>query len=355
MNLIEYEAKKILSDADVTVPMSELVAASARAEVPNFALPVVVKSQVPTGGRGKLGGIRVVSNAKELQSAVDAISKLPIKGYLPNKLLVEKALDITHEYYLSLMINRSLACIELSAHRGGGVDIESHQSSEFLRRALHPRSLDTAGQIIAEYFELESHAFALQDLVENLYRCFVQNDATLLEINPLILTTDTQLVAGDCKMILDDAAAFRHPEWDFEEKPASANFVTLDPTGTVATIANGAGLAMATVDAVTAAGHAPANFLDIGGNATTEQIVASFQKIMEFPQIEAIVINIFGGIVRCDTVAQAIIEAKAEVTKLPRLIIRLSGNHSEGAAELLAQHHLPLYSDLTACIEALAS
>ena len=148
---------------------------------------------------------------------------------------------------------------------------------------------------------------------------------------------------------------FRHPDWNFEEKPASANFVTLDPNGTVATIANGAGLAMATVDAITAAGYMPANFLDIGGSATTEQIVASFQKIMEFPHAEAIVINIFGGIVRCDTVAQAIIEAKAEVTKLPRLIIRLSGNHSEEASELLAQHNLPLYHDLTACVEALQS
>ena len=351
MNLLEYEAKKILNEAGVSVPMSELVAASARAEVPNFALPAVVKSQVPTGGRGKLGGIRVVSNAKELQSAVDAISKLPIKGYLPNKLLVEKALDITHEYYLSLMINRSLACIELSAHRGGGVDIESHQSSEFLRRALHPRSLDTAGQIIAEYFELESHTFALQDLIENLYRCFVQNDATLLEINPLILTADGQLMAGDCKMILDDAAAFRHQEWDFEEKPASANFVTLDPDGTVATIANGAGLAMATVDAVKAAGLSPANFLDIGGGATVESVGKTFKQIMDFPNITAIVINIFGGIVRCDEVARAIIEAREQFPDLPELYIRLSGTNAKEAAQLLQEHNLTLYETLEDCLK----
>jgi succinyl-CoA synthetase beta subunit len=156
-------------------------------------------------------------------------------------------------------------------------------------------------------------------------------------------------------MPLDDAAAFRHPEWDFEEKQADANFVSLNKNGTIATIANGAGLAMATVDAVTTAGLVPANFLDIGGGATTEKVVDSFKKIMEFPAVNAIVINIFGGIVRCDIVANAIIEAKEQLPNLPALYVRLSGNRSTEAAVLLEARNMTLYSTLDDCLQEITS
>jgi succinyl-CoA synthetase beta subunit len=235
------------------------------------------------------------------------------------------------------------------------VEIESHNSDEFLRKDLTEASFDAIGDSLAEWYDLPDKAFILGDLAEKLYRCFIKTDATLLEINPLVLTEQGKLVAGDCKMTLDYAAAFRHPEWDFEVKHIDANFVPLNKTGTVATIANGAGLAMATVDAVTTAGLSPANFLDIGGGATTEKVVDSFKKIMEFPSVNAIVINIFGGIVRCDIVARAIIDAQEQLPDLPKLYVRLSGNRSEEAAELLNEHGLALYATLEECLQEIAS
>jgi succinyl-CoA synthetase beta subunit len=152
MNLLEYEAKAILKDAGVDVPLSELIAADTQTATTDLVLPVVIKSQVPIGGRGKLGGIKKVATEQELTDAIDTISTLNIKGYTPKRLLVEEALDVKHEYYVSLMINRALSCIELSAHRIGGVEIESQASDEFLRRSLDHRSIETAGELLAEYF-----------------------------------------------------------------------------------------------------------------------------------------------------------------------------------------------------------
>lgn len=353
MKLLEYEAKRLLQLSAIPTPKGELVdvavSHSHKGDSPSF--PAVVKSQVPVGGRGKLGGIKVVKNLSEYRAAIDVIGKLSIKNYVPNALLVEEAVDINREFYLSLVINRSRGTIDLLAHPDGGVEVESQEG--FFSLPLSGSNTDVAGESLAELYGLEDKSFLLAEWVEKLYRCFIENDATLIEINPLILTKQGDLVAGDCKMTLDDDAAFRHPDWNFEDKPANANFVSLDTKGTVATIANGAGLAMATVDAVQAAGLTPANFLDIGGGATTEQVVASFRQIMEFKHVNSIVINIFGGIVQCDTVAQAIIEAREQLPSLPTLYIRLSGNRSQEAAVLLANHNLPLYSDLAECIKEL--
>lgn len=353
MLLLEYEAKNLLRAAGIKVPAGITVVDNRNFDTAN--LPAVVKSQVPTGGRGKAGGIRVVKNEDELARAVRHIFELEIKGYRPHSLLVEELLVIKHEYYLSLIVNREQGTIELVAHREGGVEVESHQTNEFFRRELDGKNSEGVGDSLADYLELPEKSFVLQTMVEELYSCFVTNDATLLEINPLVLTDDGKLVAGDCKMLLDDAAMFRHLDWDFEDKPADSNFVTLNHEGTVATIANGAGLAMATVDAVKDAGLTPANFLDIGGGATTEKVVESFRRITQFPHVSAIIINIFGGIVRCDTVAQAIIEAKHQLPKLPALYIRLSGNRSQEAAELLAAEQLTLYATLEGCLEAMKS
>ena len=184
----------------------------------------------------------------------------------------------------------------------------------------------------------------------NCLRCFIDNDCLLLEINPLVVTTDGQLIAGDAKMTIDDTALFRHPQWH-EAALEDHNFVTLDHNGTVATIANGAGLAMATVDAVTARGVQPANFLDIGGTATPEKILASFKQIACFPAVALIIINIFGGIVRCDDVAAAIISAKQQLPDLPPLAVRLTGNHETEAKALLAREHIPLYDNLSHILE----
>ena len=191
----------------------------------------------------------------------------------------------------------------------------------------------------------------LQDIIENAYRCFIDNDCLLLEINPLVLTSDGRLIAGDAKITVDDAAAFRHLDWQFEDNSTEHNFVILNRDGEIATIANGAGLAMATVDAVVASGLVPANFLDIGGTATSDKVLDCFRQITTLDNIKVIIINIFGGIVRCDEVARAIIDAQRQIPDLPKLAIRLSGNRESEARQLLAQYDLPLFDSLETILE----
>jgi len=350
MNLVEHEAKTILTSFGVPVPRSQIINHD---KVLSLGLPIVLKSQVHTGGRGKAGGIRILKPGDDVATAVRELFDLEIKGEKPSVLLAEELLDITHEYYLSLIINRAEASVELIAHREGGIEVESQGG--FGRWQLEVREEKTEaeriGQALADYYDLPGQTFVLQDLVENLLRCFVEEDIILLEINPLILTTKGKLVAGDCKMTLDGDALFRHKDRTLSEKPTDANFVTLDPAGTVATIANGAGLAMATVDAVYSAGLVPANFLDVGGAATVESMVASFRQITSFPHVSSIVINIFGGIVRCDEVARAVITARARVENLPTLYIRLTGTNSDIAEELLRDAGLTLYPTLADCLK----
>lgn len=344
MRLLEFEAKEILAQNDIAIPRSFLAGTA-----PEF-LPAVIKSQVPVGGRGKAGGIAVVNSESEYEKAVDRIKKLEIKSFIPKQLLAEELIEIEHEYYVSVLINKQAATIELMAHVHGGVEVEENKADEFFHTALNGKNSDAAGEQLSEYFELPDKSFLLQDLVKNLYECFTKNDAQLIEINPMILTKSGNIIAGDCKMTLDDAAKFRHKDWDFEAEQTDVNFVTLDNEGTVATIANGAGLAMATVDAIANSDRRPANFLDIGGGANEASILAAFQRIMEYPKIKVIVINIFAGITRCDEVAKAIIAAKNQIPNLPPLSIRLAGTNFEAAAELLAQESIPTLATLEECI-----
>ena len=354
MNLLEHEAKQILRATGIPVPKSQVIK---RYEKVELTLPAVLKSQVPIGGRGKLGGIKIVDDAATLPNVIDDLFALEIKGFKPSVLLAEEKLDIAKEFYLSILIDRASESVQLVAHPAGGVEVESQEAEGFLRLVVSRSYMvdggaEVVGEQLAELYGTPEQTFALQDLVENLYDCFVKNDATLLEINPLVLTRDGQLVAGDCKMVLDDAAAFRHPDWNFEQESVEANFVTLDPNGTVATIANGAGLAMATVDAVASSGMQPANFLDIGGGANAESVMKAFKRIMEYPNVQAIVINIFAGITRCDEVAKAIIQAKSQFSNLPPLCIRLSGTNYEKAVDLLAAENIPLLPTLEDCLQA---
>lgn len=348
MKLLEYEAKAILKKFSIPTPTSSVIH-----KVTPLKAPIVLKSQVPIGGRGKAGGVRIIKEDSAVKLAIEEILALPIQGYTPNVLLAEEPLLIKHEYYLSLIINKSDSTVELMAHTEGGVEIESQ--SDFRRWPLggdHDSNHEVA-KTLTDYFQLPEQLTPIAELIDNLYRCFIANDATLLEINPLILTADNKIVAGDCKMTLDDAAWFRHPEWNFEDTPANTSFVTLDPQGGVATIANGAGLAMATVDGVADAGLTPANFLDIGGGANEASVLQAFKQITEYPNISAIVINIFAGITRCDEVAKAIISAKSHMPELPKLYIRLAGTNYETADILLSEAGIPLLPSLEACLHAI--
>jgi succinyl-CoA synthetase beta subunit len=345
MKLLEFEAKGLLKKSGIIVPKSFIAA-----DTPDF-LPTVLKSQVPTGGRGKAGGIIIVHDDTEYDTAIEKISSLAIKGFLPRTILGEELLAIKHELYLSLLIDKQTAEVVLMAHKNGGVEVEDNPEDSYLKITIGDKAdFDSIGQSLADYFDLSDQTFALQDLVEHLQDCFVQNDALLLEINPLIVTADDKLIAGDCKMELDDAAAFRHADWQFEAEKSETNFVTLDQKGNVATIANGAGLAMATVDAVADSGMVPANFLDIGGGASEASVLAAFKRIMEYPDIKVIIINIFAGITRCDEVAKAIIAAREQLPDLAPLSIRLAGTNYEQAAALLAEHDIAIHSSLSDAI-----
>jgi succinyl-CoA synthetase beta subunit len=348
VKLLEYEAKAILSNYNIAVPASTVIKSSSP---PNLTIPIVLKSQVPVGGRGKAGGIKIIDNIADVRDTITSLFNIEIKGFKPNAILAEEKLNIKNEYYLSLLIDRASSSIRLIANLNGGVEVESNPVDSYLNIEIQAESVEADGQQLADYLHLPGQTFVLQDLIEKLYKCFVASDALLLEINPLVFTTDQKLVAGDCKITLDNNAAFRH-EWAYEEKPTEANFVTLDPAGNIATIANGAGLAMATVDAAADYGMKPANFLDIGGGANTASLLASFKRITSFSNVQAIVINVFAGITRCDEVARAIIEARKQMSDLPPLFICLAGTNFEAAAKLLASEAIPLMSTLEDCLKA---
>lgn len=350
MRLLEYEAKQLLTKSGISVPKSQLIAARDS----NFLhiLPTILKAQVPTGRRNKFGGVRIVQTQNELMDALTSVFEAEIAGHKASSVLAEELLNIERELYLSLSVDRDEQAIVIMAHKDGGVDIEAQPLDAFFREVLDTNT-EAQALRLAEYFGLESQEFALGELIKKLNDCMRENDALLCEINPLVLTTDGKLVAADCKIELDNAAVFRHSEWNFYDKPASANFVELDKHGTVATIANGAGLAMATVDAVQAAGYSPANFLDIGGGASKDTVLAAFHELMKYTKLDAIVINIFAGITRCDEVARAILAAREEITDLPQLYVRLDGTNVNQATEILAASELPLYSSLAMAVSSI--
>lgn len=346
MRLLEYKAKEILAGHSIAVPKGSIVTADSS----TISFPVILKSQVPIGGRGKAGGIQVAKNGEDFSIAYKKILDLEIGGFRPSKILAEDVLDIEKEFYLSIIIERDTSSIQLMAGREGGVEVEN--AKDFNKWELTNNDVETVGEKLAEYYNLPEQTFVLQDMVKNLFDCFVKNDAILIEINPLVLTKQGKLVAGDCKMELDDAASFRHPEWSFEYQSPDSNFVTLNTEGTVATIANGAGLAMATVDSIANAGLSPANFLDIGGGANEESVLKAFKQIVRYPKVSAIVVDIFAGITRCDEVASAILAAKRNIEHLPRLYVRLAGTNYEEAVDILAGSDVILLPSLEACIDA---
>lgn len=347
--MYEYQAKRVLARCGVAIPQGVVVHTADEAR--HVALPAVLKSQVLAGGRGKAGGVQVVNDTNQLLPAYQRIMATPIKGQLPQVILAEERLPIEREFYLSILIDRANQRLELLAHAQGGVEVEALDQDSFLRRAIDDRVTSLAEELAATY-QLPGRQAELAALLQQLLAAVQAQDATLLEINPLVLTATGALIAADCKLVVDDAARFRHPEWPAAQ--AEHNFVELNRAGSVATIANGAGLAMATVDAVEAAGLQPANFLDIGGGATSQQVLAAFQRLMEFPHLQAIVINIFAGITRSDEVARAIITARQRMAGLPPLFVRLEGTNAAEARELLAAEGLVLYPHLPAAIAAVA-
>jgi succinyl-CoA synthetase beta subunit len=356
VDLFEYQGKQYFSRFGIpTSPggVADTVdEAVAQADAAGY--PVVVKAQVKVGGRGKAGGIKLAADADEVRTHAGAILGMDIKGHTVHRLWIENASDIAREYYASFTLDRpaKLHLGMLSAK--GGVDIEEVAATDPGAIAmLHVDPVDGLTPEAARRWvqeaaldpEAQDQAAAL---LVNLYRCYVEGDCDLAEINPLILTTDGRVHALDAKVTLDQNAAFRHPEWDAFEgsdvederermaKERGLNYIGL--SGSVGIIANGAGLAMRTLDVVTQVGGSAANFLDIGGGANADIMAAALEVINADPAVRSILVNIFGGITRVDEVARGVIEALKRVDMRSPIVFRLDGTNAEEGRALLAPH-----------------
>lgn len=353
MKIHEYQAKGILEEYDIPVPRGQVAESPEEAEHVASSLGgrVAVKAQVHVGGRGKAGGIKVAANPQEAADHARSILGMRIKGLPVRKVLVEEAISIQKEYYLGLAVDRGRKQIVLMASPSGGIDIEEvARSSPDLLLKLPLQQLmgllDYQVREVVEFLALEGEARKeAAGIVKNLCRAFFSSDAQLAEINPLVLTGDRKLLAADAKMDIDENALFRQKalaafreaaEDDPIEQEAHKRrlpYVHLD--GDIGIIGNGAGLVMTTLDMVAREGGRPANFLDVGGGANWELVRDALDLILMEKKVKGILINIFGGITRCDEVAKGIIEASAHLKIQVPMVIRLSGTLEEEGRRLL--------------------
>ncbi len=376
MNLHEYQAKQLFAAYGIPVPSGRPAASPAEAVAAAQALggaPWVVKAQVHAGGRGKAGGVRLVKTLNEVQHAAEALLGQHLvthqtgpEGLPVNTLLIEAGSDIARELYLSVLVDRSRERVVFMASAAGGMEIEevaARTPEKIFRVPVHPAAGIQPYQIRELAFGLgiteKTQMATFSKIVGGLYRLFMEKDASLVEVNPLIVTRDGRVLALDAKVNLDDNALFRQPQLaemrdktqedarESEAKEHELNYVSLD--GNIACMVNGAGLAMATMDIIKLHGGAPANFLDVGGGATTERVTAAFNLILSNRSVQAILVNIFGGIVRCDLIAAGIINAVKGVGVRVPVVVRLEGTNVEQGKALLAGSGLAITpaNDLT--------
>ncbi|MDQ1355751.1 MAG: succinyl-CoA synthetase beta subunit [Acidimicrobiaceae bacterium] len=353
MDLFEYQGKRYFARFGIPVSpggtADTVEEALAAADAAGY--PVVVKAQVQVGGRGKAGGIKLAATPDEVRAHAGAILGMDIKGHRVKRLWLEHATDIEKEYYVSFTLDRGARAHLGMVSARGGVDIEqvAVDEPEAIARAHIDPSVGLTEHVARRMVEEAGLEVDARDgaigIMLNLYRCYVEGDADLVEINPLVLATDGRVLALDAKVTLDDNAAFRHPEWDqfrdldeLDERERLARskglqYVGLD--GDVGIIANGAGLAMSTCDVVNQVGGRPANFLDIGGGASAEVMANALDVINSDHNVKAIFINIFGGITRGEDVANGIVTALGRVDIAAPMVIRLDGTNAEAGREIL--------------------
>ncbi len=356
MDLFEYQGKQYfarygiaVSPGGVADTVDEAVAVAER-----VGYPVVVKAQVKVGGRGKAGGVKLAQNVDEVRRHAGTILGLDIKGHIVHRLWVEHASDIDKEYYASFTLDRPNKSHLGMLSAQGGVEIEvvaDENPDAIALISIDPvRGLDleTARRWVAEAQLDDAAREQAAELLVKLYDCYTQGDCDLAEINPLILTPEGTVHALDAKVTLDENASYRHPEWEefrateFEDprekmaKERGLNYIGLD--GTVGIIANGAGLAMSTLDVVNQVGGTAANFLDIGGGANADVMAAALEVINADPKVKSIFVNIFGGITRVDEVAKGVLEALARVTITSPIVLRLDGTNAVEGRAILADH-----------------
>ncbi len=383
MKIHEYQAKELFRQYSVPVPEGKAVfsveeAKEAAKDLGGF--PVVVKAQIHAGGRGKGGGVKLASSMEEVETVAGEILGMTLvthqtgpEGRLVKKLLIEAGQKIEKELYLSLLVDRATASIVIMASRDGGMDIE--QVAEKTPERIVKVHVDPLMGI--QGYQLRQVGFGLKlppaamkqfsQLLSNLYKFFAEKDCSLVEINPLILTADDQVLALDAKVDFDSNALYRHKElmelrdldeedpMEVEASKYNLNYINLD--GNVGNIVNGAGLAMATMDMIKNVGATPANFMDVGGGASSEQVENAFRIILADDKVKAVLINIFGGILRCDNFARGVVDAAKKTGINIPVVVRMEGTNVEEGKKILDDANLGLTSavDLTDAAEKIAA
>ena len=368
MDIHEHQAKELLKEYNIPTPKGKAVFSVEEALIAAKELPgpvYVVKAQIHAGGRGKAGGVKVVKDLETLKNAAETIlgqklitHQTSSEGKLVQRLYIENGCNIVSEYYFSMVIDRVSSRISLIASTEGGMDIEK-VAEENPEKILSFNIDPTIGfqpfhsRLIANSLNLTGTSFKQAgDFFSQLYKLFTENDASLLEINPLVLTSENNLIALDAKMSFDNNALYRHPKImalrdETEEDPSEIlaskydlAYIKLD--GTIGCLVNGAGLAMATMDIIKLKGSSPANFLDVGGSATKEKVTEAFKIILSDEAVEGILVNIFGGIMRCDIIAEGVVAAAKALSLTKPLVVRLAGTNVDEGKKILSDSGLKI-------------
>ncbi|MDP3432316.1 MAG: ADP-forming succinate--CoA ligase subunit beta [Bacteroidota bacterium] len=365
MKIHEYQARQIFRDYGIPVPKGVLCYTVYEVEkaAQEMNRMVVVKAQVLAGGRGKAGGVKLARTAEDAKNAAKQILGMDIKGLTVEKVLVTDAVDIDKEFYVGLINDRNSKSVTLMVSAEGGVEIEEvakNNPEKIIKFSINPLTglLDYQARNVAlELFGNIKLAQKAASIFTKLYKLFIETDATLAEINPLVLTTGNEILAIDGKMNFDDNALFRQPkilamrEPDEEELQEIAAhekglaYIKLD--GNIGCMVNGAGLAMATMDMIKLYGGSPANFLDIGGSSNPQKVIDAMNILLSDKNVKAVMINIFGGITRCDDVAKGLIKALEIIMTDVPIVVRLSGTNAEEGLALLKQTGLPTVSSMS--------
>jgi len=367
MKIHEYQAKELFRKYNVPTPEGGVSDSVAGVEViaAELGLPVAVKAQIHAGGRGKGGGVKLARTGEEVSTAADAILGMTLvtkqtgaEGRLVKKVLVEKGVGIQKELYLSIIPDRETASITIVASQDGGMDIEevaAKTPERIIKVQINPVTGVQGHHLRQVMFGIELDKALMKEfgaILRNLYNLFVDYDCSMVEINPLIVTDDNAIMALDAKMDIDSNALYRHADVlemhdPNEDDPTEAeaakyglNYINLD--GNVGNMVNGAGLAMATMDIIKQAGAEPANFLDVGGGANAEMVENGFRLILSDPKVKGILINIFGGILRCDVLAQGVVQAAEKMKLSVPVVVRMEGTNVEEGRRILAESGLEL-------------
>ncbi|MBU2608537.1 MAG: ADP-forming succinate--CoA ligase subunit beta [Chloroflexi bacterium] len=365
MKLFEYEAKRLLKEYGISIPRGDTASNPTKVEAIAEAIggPVVLKAQILVSGRGKAGGIRFADDAGEARKTASALLGLTIKGCVVTSLLVEEKLDIAEQFYASITVDRQAKQYIVLASTKGGVDIEEVARTSPDSIARH--WVDTASgfgtsdalAMLSRFDMNKDVANKLAIMLTTLYQVVMECDAELVELNPLVRTTSGEFIAADSRMIIDDNAIFRHAEFKDrslqrvddtanEAKARKQNLSYVDLDGDIGIVGNGAGLVMATIDLVQTMGGQPGNFLDLGGIGNIEVSKKGIMLVMTKPEIKVVMVNVLGGITRCDIVAEAVVQALNESSLKKPVVVRLMGTNEEEGARILEQAGIISYRDM---------